>query len=299
MTEDDFDKIKDVLSATFVGLDRKLVALQTGTLNRRKKIFEDEIKKDERFTLPAGMIRPYQLWFGFLKAALADPDLRVDRDFYRPWGAVEGMTFAQWWPEHWRKLFAIDQSIRVAESLEDVDLRDGVVWVRLPLNKTRGALVTRVGRIVEECQSERKEVYEQGLFGFDCGVNEAGRKISPATRFLKDIDDVDVLLWLYAASLIGKKEGVTRRGEGQAAFLLSLVQYASDRGRSIKAPSAITSFLDEMVARGARRHGQRDPNLPEHRRQLARYLKKAKQVAQNVAQGKFPGRYQEPDMTET
>ncbi|MGZ8933070.1 MAG: hypothetical protein ACXW06_07320 [Halobacteriota archaeon] len=168
---DDLDpELQDLLSATLVGaLQKPLNQKQPDLLPRDRKAFEAEIKKDKRFTLPAGSIRPYQLWFGFLKAALPDPELRVDREFYEPWGPVETMTFAQWWPEHWRKLFAIDQSIRVAERLEDVDLRDDVVWVRLPLNKTRGALVTRVGQIVEECQSERKKCTSKGGLGLIVG----------------------------------------------------------------------------------------------------------------------------------
>ncbi|MGZ8933069.1 MAG: hypothetical protein ACXW06_07315 [Halobacteriota archaeon] len=98
--------------------------------------------------------------------------------------------------------------------------------------------------------------------------------------------------------MIGKMAGVGGRGEGEAAFLLSLVQYASDRGRFIKAPNAITLFINEMVSRGVRKRGQRDRNLPNYRRQLDRYLHNARQIGRNVAQGKFPGQYANPDRTE-
>ena len=96
-----YPELQDFLAATIVRDDRSQA-------RRDRKAFEADIKKDKRFTLPAGKILPYQLWFGFLKAALTDPDLHVDREFYRPWGPVETMTFEEWWPDHWRELFAID-----------------------------------------------------------------------------------------------------------------------------------------------------------------------------------------------
>ena len=285
-----------ICSATWLTILQKPSSqMQPDLLPRNRKAFVADIKKDKRFTLPAGKILPYQLWFGFLKAALTDPDLHVDREFYRPWGPVETMTFEEWWPDHWRKLFAIDQSIRVAERLEDVDVRDGVIWVRLPLSISRGALVTRVGHMVDEHQSKRTGVYEQGRFGFDCGVNEAGRQISPATRFLRNLDNVDGLLWFYAATLrIGSAKRIKRDAKIVALFH-ALAELASNTGHLIKIPDAIGKLVAEFKSRGGEiyqsQHEQQDKGFDNYRRQLDTYLANAQQIARNVAQGQFPGQY--------
>lgn len=295
MSNDMFPELQDLLSGAMAAADRRRSFELHLDLPGDKKTFEAEIKKDPRFTLPAGSIHPYQLWFGFLKAALADPELRVNREFYAPWGPVDTMTFAQWWPEHWRKLFAIDQSIRVAECLEDVDVRDGVIWVRMPLSKSRGALVTCVGRMVDEHQSKRGGVYEQGRFGFDCGVNELGRQISPATRFLRNLDNVDALLWIYAATLrIGSAKRIKRDARIVAIFH-ALAELASERGRLIKVPDAIEKLVAEFKSRGGAiyksKYDQEDKGFDTYRRQLDTYLANAEQIARNVAQGQFPGQY--------
>ena len=45
--------------------------------------------------LPALQVEPYRLWFEFLKLAIQDPTMNVDRDHYSAWGDVENSTFYQ------------------------------------------------------------------------------------------------------------------------------------------------------------------------------------------------------------
>ena len=58
--------------------------------------------------------RVYLYWFKFLRHAEESPDHTVQWDKYRDWGgkdAVMNMKFDDWWNEHWKDCFGIDEEI--------------------------------------------------------------------------------------------------------------------------------------------------------------------------------------------
>ena len=79
-----------------------------------------EWRGDDAHMLPAQKVEPYRLWFEFLKLAHSDPDISINKKFYRSWGTVQGVDFSEWWSGHWRTLFAVDIGVRVVNSDRDL-----------------------------------------------------------------------------------------------------------------------------------------------------------------------------------
>ena len=91
---------------------------------------------DGRYVLPAKKIEPYRLWFEFLKAALRDPDIEVNKRLYKEWGDVDGQTFNTWWDTGaWRNLFAVDlgNGVEVLEKGLEAPQSGHLLTVTLPL----------------------------------------------------------------------------------------------------------------------------------------------------------------------
>ena len=74
---------------------------------------------DKQFRLPQVNREPYRLWFEFLKLALQQPTIVVDRKYYAAWGNVANEDFANWWEKHWRELFVVRAKTEVITAIAD------------------------------------------------------------------------------------------------------------------------------------------------------------------------------------
>src|SRR5205807_311268 len=88
--------------------------------------------------LPTSRAEPYELWFEFLKLALKDPYIRVDKAFYKTWGPYEGIEFVDWWDGHWRELFAVSVGVRLLASGKGIQRSDSELIVSIPLHQDKG-----------------------------------------------------------------------------------------------------------------------------------------------------------------
>src|ERR1019366_4794548 len=60
----------------------------------------------------------YRLWFSFLRMALQDSRITVDKKFYSAWGDISGVKFDDWWKNNWR-LFATESGMQRLSSNAD------------------------------------------------------------------------------------------------------------------------------------------------------------------------------------
>lgn len=67
-------------------------------------------------------IRPYALWFEYLKLALDDPKLTVDTNFYAPWGNIRDTKFDDWWKAKGAELFAVPLSVAIINSSQEAEI---------------------------------------------------------------------------------------------------------------------------------------------------------------------------------
>lgn len=257
---------------------------------------------DGRYFLPARKIEPYRLWFEYLKLAYEDPDIEVDTDFYKEWGDVENLTFDKWWGgETWRRLFAIDTSVRVLEGGETLPKDDPSLVVRLPLGKDIKDTVRDIQQLLEEYGAGVKfDEVPKGRFSLSDGFEKG---------FLKKMNRARLMLRLYGAWILHKEKDAKERTQLAATdvydwatawnnkirergwkreqtFIPECFTYYVEnklRGVPVYVPENASERMTDMYLSAA------DPE--NARRQVQRYIQKARKLSENVARGDFPGRY--------
>lgn len=263
---------------------------------------------DGRYHLPAKTVEPYRLWFLFLKAALTDPDLKVNRRFYKSWRLedIEKQTFSEWWAgETWRKLFAMDNSVRILDRSETLPLSDPSIVVRLPLGKAAKEIRDEVMALLEEHgATDQVSKTKQGRFSLTDGFDKG---------FMKKVTQARMMLRLYQYWLVTDTE--MKDSERLSTAMLQYLDWATKRDEEVKGhknyrdvqPYIPECFKDyalylrqEMkgktstgrkkiaqthISRGA---GQ---TANDARKATKRFLTKAKNLAANAASGVFPGKY--------
>jgi len=257
---------------------------------------------DGRYFLPARKVEPYRLWFEYLKLAMKDSDISIDRDFYRDWGDVENTDFDKWWGgSTWRNLFAIDTSVRLLETDENLPKGDPSLVVRLPLGKDIKDTLRDVQQLLEEHDAGVKfEDVPKGRFSLSEGFEKG---------FLKKMNRARLMLRLYGGWLDHREKDVKERTQLAATDVYDWATAWNNKIRERKWKRELT-FIPECftyyVENGLRGTPIRMPENasdkvqrmyvaaadPENaRRQVQRYIQKARKIAENVGRGDFPGKY--------
>ncbi len=262
-------------------------------------------KGTDEARVPAQKIEPYRLWFEFLRLALNDPTINVDREHYAAWGQIEQADFRQWWAEHWRGLFAVDIGVRVLDSTDDLPRdADSELVVRIPLYQDKSRTLKELAELLEEHGAgERLADMKQGQFYLSVGLSETGRPIHPSTRFLRNLPKVRLLLNLYGYWLEHEGLNERQRLEQTATSYFNWadawntkIRQRNWKRRPIEIPTAISEYVAYLKQKGGRKRVRlselNESDVSNHRRQIARYIRKARRIAENVAQGTFPGVYE-------
>ena len=239
---------------------------------------------DGRFYLPARQIEPYRLWFEFLKLAHTDPDIVVDYDFYADWGSFWDKSFNEWWAgATWRTLFAVDASVRVLDESESIKNDGQAIVVRLPLSKDLRETLRDVQQLLEQHEAGTKlKTVAQGKFRLSEGYEKG---------FLKYADRANFMLRLYRIWLDNADHDKRGRVKQTAVQFYEWAKHRDDmiRAKNYKLtrpmfPFAVKIYAEAILA------GEDITNSDEQR-QFMRYLKKARNLANNAAKGVFPGKY--------
>lgn len=239
---------------------------------------------DGRYYLAARSVEAYRLWFEFLKQAHRDKGIAVDYEFYADWGNFWEQSFSDWWAgETWRTLFAVDTAVRVLDESESI-MNDGTaIVVRMSLSKDIKETLKDVQQILEQHGAGTKlETVAQGKFKLSDGYEKA---------FLKYMDSANFMLRLYHIWL--DNEEMDKRGRVKKTAV-DFYAWAKQREDMIKAkkyklarpefPFAVRTYAEAILAGD-------DITGSNEQRQFMRYLKKARNLANNAAKGEFPGKY--------
>jgi len=252
--------------------------------------------------IPAKTREPYRLWFEFLKLALQDPTLNVDQEFYAEWGDIQTATFDDWWEANWEELFAVEIGVYQIKNVDKLYKRRlNEIIVRLPLYRDKRETLERVEEILTSHRAgHRLADMQQGRYRLDVG-EEDGHAIHPSTRFLRDTDTVAVLLNYYRFWIGNLGLDETERENQTARDYYNWIN--SNRANPSNTtdpllttmPSGIADHVAYLDHLSGTKSGQStlfdlDQNVV-NRRPFRNNLKKAKSIAENVAQGIFPGRY--------
>jgi hypothetical protein len=259
-------------------------------------------KGDEAHLLPAQQVEPYRLWFEFLQLASKDANLSINSERYIPWGGYRGAKFSPWWSENWRKLFAVDLGVREIEAFKGAERRsDREIFIRIPLYQDPKKSLAQVSELLTRYgASERLRNMADGEFRLEVDDGD-GKLVHPSTRFLRNLSKVRLLLHIYRFWLSHSEADERRRLEKTA---VSYFRWADSWNRQVREkgwkrplieiPYAITAYVKYLELRGNRKRTSlyETDDVSDHRRQIARYIRKSRKLASNVAEGRFPGRYE-------
>jgi hypothetical protein len=251
--------------------------------------------------LPAKKVAPYALWFDFLKDACSDPDVKVSKEVYQAWEPYADASFIAWWPSH-AHLFAVDFSVRVCKPMDCSKIcADDEVVVRIPLYQNKNRSLQEVSKILDDHgASDRLRNMRQGEFQLTVGVSKDGQIIHPSTRFLRNLAKIKLYSFIYTCWLKYPGLEPADRLEETTMLFRDFVQKVRDveafPQEDLELPSCFTEYAKYIDARGTRiRIPQREHqnlDVAANRRQIARYIQKARRIAANVGRGVFPGEYE-------
>lgn len=258
---------------------------------------------DDRYDLPAGRVEPYRLWFEFLRYAAIDQTLTINDAYYASWGDYRALTFDQWWGQHWRTLFAVGVGVTEVAASDAHRIPTNSVLLAIPLHQDPRRSLEQIKAILDDRgASARLSDMAEGQFGFTMGTASEGRVIHPSTRFLKNLDKVRLLLHVYRFWVQFPDFDDRKRLDATARAYVSWANGWNKKVRAhkwnrplIEVPAAIGSYVEHLDAKEGRQRVKRDSGLtadPDDRRQVARYIRKARRLAANVARGEFPSTYE-------
>lgn len=226
---------------------------------------------------------PYRLWYAFLQRALADPTVTVKRRIYADWGDIEGITFDDWWETTGAKLIPIARGSGVLLASEVKRNDDGYIFLAVPKGLTPDVAGEQVLTLLSEMGD----------------IKQSSR--APKWRLTegKELKVVAVRAYLYTYDAQKR-----------------LMEQAVKEGKSASSVKAkhvlceVRRFYSGQLARYGRGKKRYD-NLPmrlfhggfetdpdtldvdanaDAIRGIGDYLKKARLIIANVANGEFPGK---------
>ena len=246
---------------------------------------------DGSYRLPAGRVEPYRLWFEFLKLAYRDPQISVAPDTYADWGDIADQSFNIWWKAHWRELFAVTSTVTKLCAGATVPSDDRSITLHIPMTGSTDAILNQVSAFLAK---EGVNLKEQGQFGLSLGYEQGFiKQMDKARRYVRLYG-----YWLKHAACDPRKrvERAARDYVGWYAKWETKVRAGSKR-RITPMPYFYKTFVGYLDQKSAKKQGQGgqaaygDGNAENARRQIVRDIRIARKIAENVAQGEFPGRY--------
>jgi hypothetical protein len=259
---------------------------------------------DDSGQLPALQVEPYRLWFEFLKLASKDPTVTIDKSVYRSWGPCEGADFSDWWKQHWRLLFSVSVGVRVIDASEAKQSALERLILSVPLHQDKRVSLSQIRALMDQHVVGLKlKKMPKGQFFFNVGDGDDGNVIDPSTRFLRNLPKVRLLMHLYRFWLMHPDLDEKRRLEAMSKDYFAWADALNRKVRErkwkrepIEIPAALAEYVRYLEKRGTRQRlalsEYNESDTPNDRRQVARYLRKARQIAANVGEGTFPGIYE-------
>jgi len=235
--------------------------------------------------LPKGMVEGYRLWFEYLRFALNDPSLKVQRSVYEPWGDVLALDFTTWWSQYWRQLFAVPANVKIldgvdcaTQSLADPDVlivaihRAGTETQRL--DDVRKALRLRFGRsTIKFTEKPRFEIVSKRNVHYPA--------LRSMLRFLQlhveknNLEDATTAYMEWVLPWNEKIKGTKRKPSHVPKTLERFYK-------------EIKLYQEDVSKYGRAKQSQRYNNAKNDAR---KFLQQGRKVLANVAKGQFPGSY--------
>ena len=262
---------------------------------------------DGYYVLPTNEKEPYRLWFEWLKLAQRDSEVCFTDNRYDAWGDVQDTPFEDWWDENWRTLFGMTAGVRELLPRQVVPQGNGFVILFVPLTGTRDKIGYQVAQIVAE-HPQFEETGERPApppFNLSDSKGQKAPTKRLSNGFLKSLTQSRRYLRLYQLWLEhGTNDKDERLELATRAFVLWHQEHPDEAigsvGQLNENYKVYDAFLRErdLGSRGNMTTFTRDNSLNPNavtaakaHDEVARDLKRARNIAKNLAKGQFPGDY--------
>lgn len=261
-----------------------------------------KFKGNSTSALPAQQIEPYRIWFEFLKLAIRDPSIKVRKSHYISWGNIEDVKFDNWWEDNWQKLFSVDIGVRIFDPATIRSISsDKEIIVSIPLYQDPKLSTLQVSELLKNYGASKK-LKDMADGQFHLQIAHGDKLTHPSTRFLRNLPKVRLLLNIYRYWVDHRNFNDRERLE---RTVLSYYKWATNWNAKIKekkwnrprieVPYAMSEYVNYLEERASRKrvklYETKTGDVSDHRRQIARYIRKARKIAANVSEGVFPGLY--------
>lgn len=222
----------------------------------------------------------YRLWFEFFKAAKTDRGISVKKTAYADWGNVGLLQFDDWWNTKCQKLFAVESGAE--------EITSDRQWATHSSNVNRLTLSVPLDCNVRDTLEDIRAILAQKAAGTRARIQRgaSGALYSISAKNLK-YPHLRQLLRIYQYWLdSGKDLDQTAKRYHAWASLTNAKRKKWEAQRKAKGKKPYWVIVPEA---GWDAYLKGDAG--DQRRAMRRYIKKAVKIAENVADGRFPGNY--------
>ncbi len=236
----------------------------------------------------------YRLWFEYLKLALSDKDIKVDRSFYKDWGDVANTDFDDWWDDHWQFLFAVPAPTKVIKTVDEFNTASAdqnSLVLRISLGELKKRRERDIASIIKHAQAKQPRLRQAiGKPRFEVGFK---RSVNFKT--------FRVPFRIYQFWLSNNRD--LRRAVRTYYLWADAWNKKNPKRQAIQLPRYFKDYisaLDKIERRelDVSTSGRKSISATDFgvdwnlmRFNTRRYLSQAQKIAQNVARGIFPGKY--------
>ncbi len=216
----------------------------------------------------------YRLWFEFLKRAIANPNLKVNLKLYKEWGDVTKYSFKNWWAEIGSKVIDLDAQSNVSFALDSTN-EEGSYLVRIPKTLTSTEAANQLRKLLIE--SNHVQVVSESKLKV-CHGAEIRPPIYRA--YLHTYDRHIELIRNADGGRVGNKELLIAV---RKFYIARAKRYRNNLWKVDNLPSNLHTAinfdnLDEVDVLAT----------AQDIATVGRYIRKANEIMEAVAKGKFP-----------
>jgi len=250
-----------------------------------KKVFKGDFVDE----LPKAKVEPYRLWFEYLKLAVTDERVSIDKDHYAAWGNISELEFSQWWSQNWRNLFAVPSNVQVIENVESAAraLEDGAIVIRI----SKG---TQYKKLISDLTVLHKSTINPK--GVSAASDTKARFQITSKRSLHYPTLRAMLKFLQLHRETADLETTCIQYHRWATAWNKRVKEKKQKLALVHVPTFLASFVEEIEAhrqaqKGSFKKVPRSGYYNTLRSTARRYLRRAETILKNITVGKFPGTY--------
>jgi hypothetical protein len=244
--------------------------------------------------------------------ALEDPDLQPEFDakFYAPWGNIRSVRkFDDWWTAHWR-LFAFESNTKVVRNLNawKEESRDtSKIVISVPRDQTLAEIKRQVEALLKAQRSHSASRTRVNAVAAQFAISAPNLKYASLRLleriyglWLKNNRNTEATAKAYFVWAKARNEKIRKHNSKVSAIRAEKgkLKLGADSERAMGLTPTVEKLRweREIYKKQVAETGwssKSDEKYDQRRYVIWRYIRKARRIAKNTVEGKFPGDFSE------